>query len=70
MDGLKYEECLLGNSIDTSVRRYLEMDESGPIVWTWQLQDPSNREEQETWIPLNMNDGKLNIQVLLISDFK
>jgi hypothetical protein len=36
-------------SMDTSVRRYLEMGVSGPIVWTHQLQDPSHREVQEVW---------------------
>jgi hypothetical protein len=38
--------------MDTSVRRYFKMDVLGPIVLTWQLQDPSHREEQEMRIPL------------------
>jgi hypothetical protein len=42
-------------SMDMSGKRYLEMSVSGPIVWTWQLQDPSHGEEQETWIPLHMD---------------
>ena len=53
-------------SMDTSVRRYLEISVPGPIVWTWQLQDPSHREEQESGISLSMDSGKPNIQVLPI----
>jgi hypothetical protein len=55
----KYLEILV--SVDMSVRRYLKMGVLGPIVWKWQLQDPSHREEQETWISLNMDKGKPNI---------
>jgi hypothetical protein len=41
--------------MDTSVRRYLDMGVLDPIVWTWQLQDPSHKEEQETGISLSMD---------------
>jgi hypothetical protein len=40
--------------MDTSIRRYLEICVLGPIVWTRQLQGPSHREEQESWIPLHI----------------
>jgi hypothetical protein len=40
-------------SIDMSVEYYLEMGETSPIVWTWQLQDPSLREKQETCLSLS-----------------
>ena len=53
----------------TSVGKYLEthvsMDKSveiiigdgvtGPIVWTWQLQDPIHKEEQKTCLSLSMD---------------
>jgi hypothetical protein len=49
-DGCMYRDWELRNNgrkwycMDTSERRYLEMGVSGPIVWTWQLHDPSHRE--------------------------
>jgi hypothetical protein len=41
--------------MDTLVEQYLEMGVTSIIVWTWQLQDPSHREEQETCLPLSMD---------------
>ncbi len=37
------------------------MGVSGPSEWTWQLQDPQHREEQETRFTLSMDEGKWNI---------
>jgi hypothetical protein len=51
-------------SMDTSVEQYLEMGVTSPIVWTWQLQDPSHREEQEKCFSLSMDYGKANIGFL------
>ena len=52
--------------MDRSERIYLEIDVLGLIVWTWHWQDPSHKEEQETWISLSMDPGKQNMRVLLI----
>jgi hypothetical protein len=52
--------------MDRSERIYLEIDVLGLIVWTWHWQDPSLKEEQETWISLSMDPGKQNMRVLLI----
>ncbi len=52
--------------MDTSVEYYLKMGVMGPILWTqtWQLQDIRHREEQETCLSLNMDEGKANIGFL------
>jgi hypothetical protein len=41
-------------SIENFSWEILGMGVLGVIVWTRQLQDPSHREEQETWIPVSM----------------
>ncbi len=44
----KYLETRV-SMLDTSVIKYLGMGVTGQKnVWTWQLQDPIHREEQET----------------------
>jgi hypothetical protein len=42
-------------SMNTSIRRYLEMGVLDPNVRTWQLQDPRQKQEKEPWIPSSMD---------------